>query len=212
MEIVATQDLARQSTGNWTPTDPSSVEALAPSEATGGQLNLACTYPVSARLGYYVFRIATNEHPRDPRTPATLANFLDISVMLRNIKVKTGLNISDLALAFDVSRQTIYNWELGKVVPEFSSLIRVSNFAEFIDKISVYGVKNQKIVLKAPLFVNLNLLELFAQDAVTADVEKTLIDKLNSWEDIQRESLFRDGVDANSTEFRLKYPTADIED
>ena len=148
----------------------------------------------------------------DPRTPATLANFLDISVMLRNIKVKTGLNISDLALAFDVSRQTIYNRELGKVVPEFSSLIRVSNFAEFIDKISVYGVKNQKIVLKAPLFVNLNLLELFAQDAVTADVEKTLIDKLNSWEDIQRESLFRDGVDANSTEFRLKYPTADIED
>ena len=91
-------------------------------------------------------------------------------------------------------------------------MIRVSNFAEFIDKISVYGVKNQKIVLKAPLFVNLNLLELFAQDAVTADVEKTLIDKLNSWEDIQRESLFRDGVDANSTEFRLKYPTADIED
>ena len=47
---------------------------------------------------------------------------------------------------------------------------------------------------------------------MTADVEKTLIDKLNSWEDIQRESLFRDGVDANSTEFRLKYPTADIED
>ena len=40
-----------------------------------------------------------------------------IGVALGRICIKTGVSVSSIAERFDVSRQTVYNWFEGRVIP-----------------------------------------------------------------------------------------------
>ncbi len=67
---------------------------------------------------------------------------MDYTINLDNLKIARGLRTkTDIATALNVSRQTIYNYEIGKTAPPMRTLLKLAD---------LYGVSLDHFIRKVP--------------------------------------------------------------
>lgn len=72
---------------------------------------------------------------------------MNIGEQINNLRKQHGLSQDDFANLFNVSRQTISNWENGKSYPDLEMIIKVSDYF----KISIDELLKKAIWLKLSL-------------------------------------------------------------
>ena len=79
---------------------------------------------------------------------------MNIGEQINNLRKKHGLSQDDFANLFNVSRQTISNWENGKSYPDLEMIIKVSDYFKIsIDELlkndvqTVKKIDNEKRVI-----------------------------------------------------------------
>ena len=86
---------------------------------------------------------------------------MNIGEQINNLRKQHGLSQDDFANLFNVSRQTISNWENGKSLPDIVSIIRMSDLYDVsLDEL----LKGDKV-----------LMEKIEKDAMAVKVEKKII-------------------------------------
>ena len=61
---------------------------------------------------------------------------MNIGEQINNLRKKHGLSQDDFSNLFNVSRQTISNWENGKSYPDLEMIIKISDYFKIsVDKI-----------------------------------------------------------------------------
>ena len=53
---------------------------------------------------------------------------MNIGEQINNLRKKHGLSQDDFANLFNVSRQTVSNWENGKSYPDLEMIIKISDY------------------------------------------------------------------------------------
>ena len=63
---------------------------------------------------------------------------MNIGEQINNLRKQHGLSQDDFANLFNVSRQTISNWENGKSYPDLEMIIKISNY--FKKHLKIYNI------------------------------------------------------------------------
>jgi hypothetical protein len=92
-----------------------------------------------------------NETSLDSRT---------VAEHIENIDDVLDPQISDLAVLFDVSRQSIYKWQAGTLTPDTGKLERIIQVSHIADAFRKAGISRAGTLFKIKMFNNLSLLEL----------------------------------------------------
>ena len=70
---------------------------------------------------------------------------MNIGEQINNLRKQHGLSQDDLQILFNVSRQTISNWENGKSYPDLEMIIKVSDYFKIsIDELLKNDVQTVK--------------------------------------------------------------------
>ena len=75
---------------------------------------------------------------------------MNIGEQINNLRKKHGLSQDDFSNLFNVSRQTISNWENGKSYPDLEMIIKVSDYFKIsIDELLKNDVQTvKKLIMK----------------------------------------------------------------
>lgn len=75
---------------------------------------------------------------------------MNIGEQINNLRKQHGLSQDDFANLFNVSRQTISNWENGKSYPDLEMIIKVSDYFKIsIDELLKNDVQTvKKLIMK----------------------------------------------------------------
>lgn len=84
---------------------------------------------------------------------------MNIGEQINNLRKKHGLSQDDFSNLFNVSRQTISNWENGKSYPDLEMIIKISDYFKIsVDELlrndvqSEEKIDNEKRVKRDTLF------------------------------------------------------------
>ncbi|EGG79803.1 hypothetical protein HMPREF0992_00871 [Lachnospiraceae bacterium 6_1_63FAA] len=84
---------------------------------------------------------------------------MNIGEQINNLRKKHGLSQDDFANLFNVSRQTVSNWENGKSYPDLEMIIKISDYFKIsVDELlrndvqSEEKIDNEKKVKRDILF------------------------------------------------------------
>jgi len=107
---------------------------------------------------------------------------------IENIRGVFDPSISDLALLFDVSRQTIYKWMSGTSTPEQDKSARIAEFSRTADEFRKSEVLRARSLLKIKTFDGRSLMDLFRSGESSDEHVKTLIIEAKAMENSYKKS------------------------
>ncbi len=107
---------------------------------------------------------------------------------IENIRGVFDPSISDLALLFDVSRQTVYKWMSGTSTPEQDKSTRIAEFSRIADDFRKSEVLRAGSLLKMKTFGGRSLMDLFRSGESIDEPVKTLIIEAKAMENSYRKS------------------------
>lgn len=75
---------------------------------------------------------------------------MNIGEQINNLRKKHGLSQDDFANLFNVSRQTVSNWENGKSYPDLEMIIKISDYFKIsVDELLRNDVQSEeKLIMK----------------------------------------------------------------
>ena len=107
---------------------------------------------------------------------------------IENIRGVFDPSISDLALLFDVSRQTVYKWMSGTSTPEPDKSARIAEFSRTADEFRKSEVLRAGSLLKMKTFDGRSLMDLFRSGESRDEHVKTLIIEAKAMENSYKKS------------------------
>lgn len=124
---------------------------------------------VQARVPFIVDVVPQSESSAERPDVRTAAQHLS------NIRQVLNLAISDLAIAFGVSRQAIYKWLSDDATPEPDKRERIVTLSRVADAFRDAGVSRASALLKMKAFDGRSLLELLPEGKLRQEDVQTLI-------------------------------------
>ena len=106
---------------------------------------------------------------------------------LARIRTVLGSTVTDLAALLRVSRQAVYDWQVGKEITA-ENLQRVEGLAKAADVLAIEGLRATSIALRRPIRGGKSFSQLVKQGASAEDAARSLVNILRI-EAGQRESL-----------------------
>lgn len=144
---------------------------------TGGGISIERLQRVSNQSQYLSYALDVRETVL-PRTPAQ-----DLARIREVIKP----SVSDLAIAFGVSRQSIYNWLNGEAISG-ENAARLSDFAQAADMIASEGVIVNSALLKRKFLNGKTLMQVVRDGGSVRDAASQLV-QIHKREMVQRERM-----------------------
>lgn len=97
---------------------------------------------------------------------------MNISLNLLNIRNKYNLSQNDLAKKLNVSRQTIYNWEHDKSLPDIFNIVKICDIFQIsIDKFLNGDINDKEMDNKNEIFIHqyiIHILNFFSMSIISA--------------------------------------------
>jgi transposase len=97
------------------------------------------------------------------------------------IRTVFGLNISDVANLFDVSRPTIYSWLKG-IAPQGEALIKLNDFSKVSDRMALLELTRSDTLIKRPMFSGKTPFEILKKERELSDIQLQAMDALSKKE------------------------------
>lgn len=114
---------------------------------------------------------------------ADVSDLVTAEQHLANIKSSIGLQMSELATFFGVSRQSVHKWQAGSVVPGAEYMGSIRELSRVADALAVAGVRRPADLVRAKAFNGRSLLDLvqagenYSEALVALVAESRIIDE-----------------------------------
>jgi len=124
---------------------------------------------------------------------------------LANIRQVFNPAISDLALAFGVSRQAIYKWIGGESIPESDKFDRIRSLSVAADEFQKAKVTRANSLLKMKAFDGRSLMDLLAAGQLEPEHTQLLIDEAHAMDAAYSRSGLAQSKAAPSDDWRAQF-------